>query len=170
MTCLPIAQAGGTGLYYYRARYYSPGLQRFISEDPIGLLGGDVNFYVYVWSDPVNWIDPLGLDPILPGGQCNPVLRCHVAPHNDPMENLTGAVIIGGILIAPQAIVTTTSIAKATIYVGITNPQLIYKTVDFVQGAIVPGPPPSTPAGYAGGIYKEIIDRVGPIIDEQCNR
>jgi RHS repeat-associated protein len=37
----------GTGLYYYRARYYSPELQRFISEDPIGLEGGDVNFYLY---------------------------------------------------------------------------------------------------------------------------
>jgi RHS repeat-associated protein len=23
-----------TGLYYHRARYYSPSLQRFISEDP----------------------------------------------------------------------------------------------------------------------------------------
>jgi RHS repeat-associated protein len=29
----------GTGLYSYCARYYSPTLQRFISEDPIGLLG-----------------------------------------------------------------------------------------------------------------------------------
>ncbi len=38
----------GTGLYYYRARYYSPEMQRFISEDPIGLKGGDVNFYRYV--------------------------------------------------------------------------------------------------------------------------
>ncbi len=37
-----------TGLYYYRARYYSPGLQRFISEDPILLRGGDANFYAYV--------------------------------------------------------------------------------------------------------------------------
>lgn len=26
----------GTGLYYYRSRYYSPGLQRFTSEDPFG--------------------------------------------------------------------------------------------------------------------------------------
>jgi len=25
-----------TGLYYYRARYYQPGIGRFISEDPIG--------------------------------------------------------------------------------------------------------------------------------------
>jgi len=27
----------GTGLYYYRARYYGPGLQRFISNDPLDL-------------------------------------------------------------------------------------------------------------------------------------
>ncbi len=26
----------GTGLYHYRARYYSPGFHRFISEDPLG--------------------------------------------------------------------------------------------------------------------------------------
>jgi RHS repeat-associated protein len=32
----------GTGLYYYRARYYHPGLQRFISEDPIRFRGGDL--------------------------------------------------------------------------------------------------------------------------------
>jgi RHS repeat-associated protein len=31
---------GATGLYYYRARYYSPPLGRFISEDPLGLSAG----------------------------------------------------------------------------------------------------------------------------------
>jgi len=55
----------GTGLYYYRARYYSPELQRFISEDPIGLLGGDVNFYFYVGNNPLKWVDPYGLNPFL---------------------------------------------------------------------------------------------------------
>jgi RHS repeat-associated protein len=30
----------GTALYYYRARYYDPGLKRFISEDPIGIEEG----------------------------------------------------------------------------------------------------------------------------------
>ncbi|MBI5674455.1 MAG: RHS repeat protein [Nitrospirae bacterium] len=50
----------GTGLYYYRARYYSPELQRFISEDPIRLDGGDVNFYAYVGNDPVRFKDPTG--------------------------------------------------------------------------------------------------------------
>ena len=32
------------GLYYYRARYYDPMEGRFISKDPIGFAGGDVNF------------------------------------------------------------------------------------------------------------------------------
>ena len=44
---LPVhrARANATGLTYYRARYYSPGQQGFIGEDPIGLRGGDVNLY-----------------------------------------------------------------------------------------------------------------------------
>jgi RHS repeat-associated protein len=51
---------GATGLYYYRARYYSPQLGRFISEDPIGLAGG-TNYYAYVDGNPISEIDPLGL-------------------------------------------------------------------------------------------------------------
>jgi RHS repeat-associated protein len=51
----------GTGLYYYRARYYHPGLQRFISEDPIGFAGEDVNPYAYVRNNPLGNRDPLGL-------------------------------------------------------------------------------------------------------------
>jgi RHS repeat-associated protein len=50
----------GTGLMYYRARYYSPEMKRFISEDPIGMLGG-VNFYSYVGNGPVNFTDKMGL-------------------------------------------------------------------------------------------------------------
>jgi len=37
-----------TGLYYYRARYYDAKAGRFITRDPIGFDGGDVNLYVYV--------------------------------------------------------------------------------------------------------------------------
>ncbi|MCL2309482.1 MAG: RHS repeat-associated core domain-containing protein, partial [Proteobacteria bacterium] len=43
----------GTGLYFYRARYYSPSQQRFISEDPIGLRGG-INVYGYVGGESGN--------------------------------------------------------------------------------------------------------------------
>lgn len=52
----------GSGLYYYRARYYHPRLQRFIAEDPIGFAGGDMNIYAYVGNNPHRWIDPTGLD------------------------------------------------------------------------------------------------------------
>jgi len=54
-----------TGLHYYRARYYSPTLQRFISEDPVGLASGDTNFYSYVWNSPANFTDPSGNNPIV---------------------------------------------------------------------------------------------------------
>jgi RHS repeat-associated protein len=51
----------GTGLFYYRARYYDPLLQRFSAEDPIGFLAGDQNLYRYVLNSPTNWVDPTGL-------------------------------------------------------------------------------------------------------------
>jgi RHS repeat-associated protein len=34
----------GTGLYYYRARYYNPAIGRFISEDPAGSVAADPTF------------------------------------------------------------------------------------------------------------------------------
>ncbi|MEW6246478.1 MAG: RHS repeat-associated core domain-containing protein [Nitrospirota bacterium] len=54
-------EPGGT-LYYYRARYYIATLQRFISQDPIGLAGG-MNRYAYVKNNPLRLRDPLGLRP-----------------------------------------------------------------------------------------------------------
>jgi len=50
----------GTGLYYYRARYYNPTRGRFIAEDPLEFFGGDVNLYAYVWNAPTNFTDPTG--------------------------------------------------------------------------------------------------------------
>jgi RHS repeat-associated protein len=48
------------GLYFYRARYYSPVLGRFISEDPIRWRLGHVNPYPYVDGNPGRYVDPTG--------------------------------------------------------------------------------------------------------------
>jgi len=50
----------GTGTYFYRARYYSPTLQRFLAQDPLGFAGG-MNLFAYANDDPVDASDPLGL-------------------------------------------------------------------------------------------------------------
>lgn len=49
-----------TGLYYYRARYYSVTLGRFLQPDPAGFVDG-LNLYAYVGNDPLNFVDPTGL-------------------------------------------------------------------------------------------------------------
>ena len=54
-----------TGCYYYRNRYYCPGMARFISEDPIGFAGLDNNLYRYVFNNSVNFRDPGGNIPII---------------------------------------------------------------------------------------------------------
>lgn len=53
-----------SGLYYNRARYYDPELGRFISEDPSKQRNG-ANLYSYTDNDPVNRVDPSGLDYIV---------------------------------------------------------------------------------------------------------
>jgi RHS repeat-associated protein len=56
------------GLRYYRARYYDATTGRFLSEDPIGFLGGGPNFYAYVRNNPIRFRDPSGMNPAVAPG------------------------------------------------------------------------------------------------------
>lgn len=63
---LPLGFAGGlydsdTGLIHFGYREYDPATGRFISPDPLGYAGGDVDLYGYCRDDPVNFVDRLGL-------------------------------------------------------------------------------------------------------------
>ncbi len=57
-----------TGLFYSWHRYYDPKIGRFITVDPVLFGGGDDNLYAYVWSSPLNYVDPWGLFGVGHGG------------------------------------------------------------------------------------------------------
>ena len=50
-----------TGLYYMRARWYSPLTGDFITRDPLGFAAGDANLYRYAGGNPISRSDPSGL-------------------------------------------------------------------------------------------------------------
>jgi len=97
-----------TGLHYYRARYYDHTAGRFLSEDPTRF-GEGVNFYGYVFNNPVNSLDPLGLATTswhysitynlgkqIFGPKCEPVARAIAAA--DAAVDDNGGVVGSGFL------------------------------------------------------------------------
>lgn len=84
-----------SGLYYMRARYYSPELHRFVSQD--ALIGGvarssSLNRYGFVEGNPVSFIDPLGLSAAIPWGDVGKVFGGGVVI----IVTLPEEVVIGG--------------------------------------------------------------------------
>ncbi|MDQ5950787.1 MAG: tRNA(Glu)-specific nuclease WapA, partial [Patescibacteria group bacterium] len=61
------------GLYYFKHRYYSPKLGRFLQPDPIGYTSSDFNLYTYVGNSPKKYTDPMGLQICWVPGTGDPV-------------------------------------------------------------------------------------------------
>ena len=57
-----------TALYYYGHRYYDPATGKWLSRDPKGETATEPNLLAFCRNDPVNGVDPLGLENIVVSG------------------------------------------------------------------------------------------------------
>jgi RHS repeat-associated protein len=81
-------ESDGTGLYFYRARFYNPPLERFISEDPLGIRGSSPNLYSYVLNSPINSKDPSGRTTVNLGGNIS------ISTEGINIFNYSGGIVI----------------------------------------------------------------------------
>jgi RHS repeat-associated protein len=70
------------GLYYYKARMYSPTLGRFMQTDLLGYAYG-MNWYAYVGGDPVNRSDPSGTAQVCVDQPGTRIPICHPVKDED---------------------------------------------------------------------------------------
>jgi len=132
-----------TGLYYYRARYYSPKLGRFLQTDPIGIKD-DLNLYAYVYSDPLNRSDPSGMcdmscpaidqdDRALLAGEMS------ASEHRDRSAARATGAIVGAITVV-AVVATRGTIIEAA-------PAIIDEIKEQVAPKVTPGSIPKAPTG-----------------------
>ena len=92
-----------TGLYYYRNRWYDPETGRFISEDPIGFAGGDINLYGYVGNNPQSFVDPFGNYACGAGGGRQDPCAKYIPKHIPPDKKTNKSVNIDDLIMKTKA-------------------------------------------------------------------
>ncbi|WP_340680468.1 RHS repeat-associated core domain-containing protein [Paraglaciecola sp.] len=85
----------GSGLTYYRARYYDPSIGRFTQRDPMGFADG-INPYVYVANSPLNYTDPSGMVKDVVTGAYD-TTSAYLGQANDGFNAFTSQVGWGGV-------------------------------------------------------------------------
>ncbi len=160
----------GTGLYYYRARYYSPEMHRFINEDPIRLRGG-INYYRYVHNNPINKSDPYGLCPSLSqmvaqsiGTAIGAVIGYGLSG-GDPLGGAAGGAI-GAIIGAGLSGNLTTSNAFDIAVTGALSGAIGGGFGEMVEGAVEVGAMSGMQGAIATGGLTGILD---PMLDVMMN-
>jgi len=116
---MPFGFAGGlhdrdTGLVHFGNRDYDPDVGRWTAKDPFLFEGGDTDLFGYVLNDPVNAVDPLGLESILPGSGF---------PDYKPSNVKWGKFVTGGLMVSDGTVMFGTWFA-ATFGSGSFNPWL----------------------------------------------
>lgn len=130
----------GTGLYYYKARYYSPQLGRFLETDPIGTADNQ-NLYGYVGNDPVNFADPTGM-------QAAP------APPPPPPPSIPDIVVTGSRWLYDNTLGPGTLYDRAIVVPFYSGLDLLERSgianEGFWMAVQQAGPPPTKPIGALG--------------------
>lgn len=126
-----------SGLYYYRARYYDPEIGRFLSEDPLGFGGGDVNLYAYVGNNPLLFSDPRGECPIC------------LVPLGKALL-LSGGVIAGG---GAVGLGVSAAVGESTLASTNTSPKRVSEFREGLAGtALIVGGVAGVPAATGGAL------------------
>ena len=184
---LPLGFGGGlhdrdTGLVRFGYRDYDPDIGRWTAKDPIFFAGSDTDLYGYVLNDPINLIDPLGLEfsDILPGikkaivkgakGGAYAVSEASkattdIAVHGHPLAQtaLGVAFVSEAVPLTAAAAITAAPSAVSAVYISAPSSGAI---VDFIYGFFVEAGPPRG-GGYLSRGALTIYDEIKRIVSEK---